>query len=76
MKRVNISLKKNIHSQAKIISILKNIHLNKYLESCVEKAIKEDQKMLQMLRIEEDLIEKMEKSSNKKEENSNKEGEE
>lgn len=70
MKRVNINLKKDVHSQAKIICILKNIHLNQYLEACVEKAIKEDQKILQMLRIENNIIEK---SSNKKESNSEKE---
>ncbi|MEK6969440.1 MAG: hypothetical protein AABW48_03355 [Nanoarchaeota archaeon] len=73
MKRVNISLRKDVHSQAKIICILKNVHLNKYLELCIEKAIKEDQKILQVLKIENNFfkIEKnpieIEKSSNKEE---------
>ena len=70
MKRVNICLRKEAHSQAKIISILKNVHLNKYLELCIEKAIKEDQNILQMLIINERSIEK---SLSKKEKNSNKE---
>ena len=43
IKRVNIDLRKEIHSQAKIISILKNISLNKYLENCIEKMLQEDQ---------------------------------
>jgi len=40
---VNIDLRKEIHSQAKIISILKNIPLNKYLEDCIEKALRKDE---------------------------------
>ncbi|MEK6939947.1 MAG: hypothetical protein AABX31_04420 [Nanoarchaeota archaeon] len=42
VKRVNIDLRKELHSQAKIISILKNISLNKYLEDCIEKALQDD----------------------------------
>lgn len=46
VKRVNIDLRKEIHSQAKIISILKNVSLNKYLEDCIEKALQEDEDLL------------------------------
>lgn len=46
VKRVNIDLRKELHSQAKIISILKNISLNKYLEDCIEKALQDDQVLL------------------------------
>lgn len=43
---MNIDLRKEIHSQAKIISILKNISLNKYLEDCIEKTLQEDEALL------------------------------
>ena len=43
---MNIDLRKEIHSQAKIISILKNISLNKYLENCIEKALQKDEALL------------------------------
>ena len=46
VKRVNIDLRKEIHSQAKIVSILKNISLNKYLEDCIEKVLQEDEDLL------------------------------
>lgn len=46
VKRVNIDLRKEIHSQAKIISILKNVSLNKYLEDCIEKALQDDEALL------------------------------
>ena len=39
---MNIDLRKELHSQAKIISILKNVSLNKYLEDCIEKALQDD----------------------------------
>lgn len=51
MKRVNIILKKEIHSQAKIISVLKNVPLNKYLESCIKQGVKDDQKILETIKI-------------------------
>ena len=49
VKRVNIDLRKELHSQAKIISILKNIPLNKYLEICIERALQDDKMLLQEL---------------------------
>ncbi len=50
MKRVNVILKKEIHSQAKIISVLKNIPLNKYLEHCIQKGIKEDKGIFETIK--------------------------
>ena len=46
MKKVNIGLKDEVHSQAKIISILKKIPMSKYMEECIEKAMQEDSKLL------------------------------
>jgi len=57
VKKVNIALRKDVHSQAKIISILKSISLNRYLELCIEKSMKEDQSLLQQI-FEPDKTEK------------------
>jgi len=46
-KRVNIGLKEKIHAQAKIISTLKKIPLNKYLEEAIEEAVKKDKHLLE-----------------------------
>ena len=46
-KRVNIALKDKIHSQAKIISTLKKIPLNKFLEQAIEDAVAKDKHMLE-----------------------------
>ena len=45
-KRVNIGLEKRIHTQAKVISVLKNITLNEYLESAISKAVEKDMKLI------------------------------
>ncbi len=50
MKKVNIGLKDEIHSQAKIISILKGIALGKYLEECIEKAVNSDKKIIEQMK--------------------------
>ncbi len=47
MKRVNIGLEENVHTQAKIIAIMKKVPLSKYLESCIGKATQSDQKILE-----------------------------
>lgn len=49
-KYVNIALNSETHSQAKIISILKKKSLGKYLEECIEKAMKDDKKILEKLK--------------------------
>ena len=46
-KRVNIGLKEKIHAQAKIISTLKKIPLNKFLEQAIEDAVKKDKHLLE-----------------------------
>lgn len=46
MKRVNIPLKDEIHQKAKIISVLKNITLNEYLQKAIEEAIAKDENIL------------------------------
>ena len=46
VKRVNIGLKEEVHSKAKIIAILKGVSFGRYLEQCVENGMKEDQKVL------------------------------
>ncbi len=52
-KRVNIGLSGDLHAQAKIIAILKQCPLSKYLEACIEKGMKSDQKIIESLRIGE-----------------------
>ena len=54
MKYVNIGLKKEAHAQAKIIAILKNTSLSKYLEYCIEKVMKEDKKIMEHLNKKQD----------------------
>ncbi|MBI2133956.1 hypothetical protein HYU11_04710 [Candidatus Woesearchaeota archaeon] len=46
-KRVNIGLKEKVHTQAKVISVLKKMPLSKYLEQAIEAAIEKDKKMLE-----------------------------
>ena len=48
-KRVNIGLKEKVHSQAKIISTLKKIPLNKFLEQAIEEAVEKNKKLLEDL---------------------------
>lgn len=47
MKRVNIQLDDDIHTKAKIISLLKNTTLNDYLSRAVTDAISKDKKVLE-----------------------------
>ncbi len=47
MKRVNLGLEEDVHTQAKIIAIMKKVPLSKYLESCIGKATQSDQKILE-----------------------------
>jgi len=50
MKRINIGLKDNTHSRAKIVSILKQVSLSKYIELCIEKSLELDRKLLEDIR--------------------------
>jgi len=47
MKRVNIALDEDIHTKAKIISVLKNTTLNEYLAKAVLEAVNRDKKVLE-----------------------------
>lgn len=48
-KRVNIGLADKIHTQAKLISILKNTTLNDYLRQAIEDAVKKDKDLIKKL---------------------------
>ena len=48
-KRVNIGLKEKVHAQAKIISTLKKIPLNQYLEKAIEEAVEKDKHLIKDL---------------------------
>ena len=48
--RVNIRLDEEIHTKAKIISVLKNITLNEYFEKAIEEAVSKDKKILDELK--------------------------
>jgi len=50
MKRVNISISDDIHRKAKVISVLKGISLNDYLESAVVQALKKESQVLNKLK--------------------------
>lgn len=50
MKRVNIGLKDETHTAAKLISIIKKIPLGKYLEKAIEDAIEKDKKILEKIK--------------------------
>ena len=46
-KRVNIGLKDKVHTQAKIISVLKKIPLAEYLEKAIEEKVDRDKKQIE-----------------------------
>ena len=46
-KRVNIGLKEELHTQAKLIAVLKKVPLGKYLEKAIEDAVRRDRKSLE-----------------------------
>jgi hypothetical protein len=48
-KRVNIHLKENNHTLAKLISTVKGITLNEYLEDAIERAIEKDKEIIKKL---------------------------
>ena len=50
MKRVNIALKEETHTAAKLISIIKKVPLGKYLEMAVEQAVEKDKEFLKKMR--------------------------
>ena len=49
MTKVNIGLKDDVHKKAKIISVLKGVSLNKYIEDALEKSIQKDDHLIKNL---------------------------
>ena len=49
-KRVNIALKELVHTQAKVIAVLKDITLNEYFEKAIEEAIERDKHVLEKIK--------------------------
>ncbi len=47
---VTFAIREDLHSQAKIIAILKKVPLGRYLESCIEESLKEDKKLLKQVK--------------------------
>ncbi len=45
-KRVNLALKEETHTKAKVISVLKNITLNDYFEQAIERAVEKDKHLI------------------------------
>lgn len=50
MKRVNIALKDDVHTKAKLIAVLKDTTLNEYFEKAVEAALEKDRPLLEKLK--------------------------
>jgi predicted HicB family RNase H-like nuclease len=50
MKRVNIGLDEEIHTQAKIIAVLKTMTLNDYYVRAIEQAIKDNKDILKKVK--------------------------
>lgn len=50
MKRVNIKLDEETHTKAKVISVLKEMTLNEYLDNAIKEAIEKDKSVLNKIR--------------------------
>ena len=50
MKRVNIHLREETHTKAKIVSVLKGVTLNEYFEKAIEAALDKDQSFLDKIK--------------------------
>lgn len=48
-KRVNIHLKEDVHTLAKLISTLKKVTLNEFFEEAIEEALEKDKQLLKKL---------------------------
>jgi predicted HicB family RNase H-like nuclease len=51
MKKVNISLQDETHTQAKIIAVLKDVTLNDYMQKAIEECIERDRKILDKINV-------------------------
>ncbi len=49
MKRVNIKLSAELHTKAKILSLLQGKTLNDYLAGIIEEAVRRDKKLLEKI---------------------------
>jgi predicted HicB family RNase H-like nuclease len=49
VRKVNIGLKDKVHMQSKIISVVKGISLNSYIEQAIEDAIARDKHLIKDL---------------------------
>lgn len=49
-KRINIPISGDLHRQAKVISVLKNMPLSKYFEKAIEEAVNKDKSLLKGLK--------------------------
>jgi predicted HicB family RNase H-like nuclease len=50
VKRVNIALKDDVHTKAKLIAVLKETTLNDYFEKAIEDALEKDRTILEKLK--------------------------
>lgn len=50
MKKVHIQIPEEVHTKAKVISVLKDITLNGYFEKAIAEAIKKDREVLDKLK--------------------------
>lgn len=50
MKKVNVAISEEMHTKAKIISVLNGINLNDYLAKAIEKAVEKDKEVLTKLK--------------------------
>jgi len=50
MKRVNIELDEDIHTKAKVISVLKDMTLNEYFAKAIKEAVEKDQNVLNKIK--------------------------
>ncbi|MBW2971276.1 hypothetical protein KY320_03900 [Candidatus Woesearchaeota archaeon] len=50
-KRVNIALDEDIHTKAKVISVLKDITLNEYLLQAIERAVEQDKELVKRAKL-------------------------
>ncbi|MCD6464120.1 hypothetical protein J7L02_01180 [Candidatus Woesearchaeota archaeon] len=49
IKRVNLKLPSDLHRKAKLISVVKQVTLNQYLESLIQEAIARDETIIKQL---------------------------
>lgn len=50
MKRVNIRLEDEVHTKAKVISVLKGMTLNEYFDKAIRDAVEKDQAVLNKMK--------------------------